>query len=511
MRIRTTRTWHRVNLLAVFAILAMVAGLVPGAVAAPPDGGSDYADLVFIYRGADGVPIYAEFTGSEATAMCVQPISGDDQPVFESEALTPEDLAALNGLAKPVTNEDGWEAWLIPMWGTAVQDGVVSLEDVEAAEVDLCDLFAGTVGDVVVNFAPYAHEVPFSRLSGGRAPERVLNQQYAEVTVMLTGTEVGLDPAGRLTAGAMTYELDGTAIDSSPMNQSIYRELLRNGVMDPKDKNGNLTGGAQFVLPGDPMDIAAMAMGAAADKGTPISIDTLAYMNRIYDIPGRTVLPTVSGDLGEQFLSFAGFEYEYDRQDAYPGCFSGWTYDGVEPVRTDGYIMDLVFGNDATGTVNGITGFAQRADDARLVNLFIHDAPVTVAADPQGTSDLCDVLYPPVDITPPAVSVMAPVNNSVVGTPALIEGSSTDDTGVTSVVLEIYNRDDTMWWNGTTWQVDRTMFEADLADGTTPRDWSITFDPDEPADLPYCMRVMDVDAAGNPSDRVFVNFTLTAP
>ena len=281
MRIRTTRTWHRVNLLAVFAILAMVAGLVPGAVAAPPDGGSDYADLVFIYRDANGVPIYAEFTGSEDTAICVQPISGDDQPVFASAVLTPEELAELNGLAKPVTNGDGWEAWLVPMWGTAVQGGVVSLEDVEAAEVDLCDLFAGTVGDVVVNFAPeldpYVHEVPFSRLSGGRAPERVLNQQYAEVTVMLTDAEVGLDPAGRLTAGAMTYELgDGTAIDSSPMNQSIYRELLRNGVMDPKDKNGDLTGGARFVLPGDPMDIAAMAMGAAADKSTPISIDTLA-------------------------------------------------------------------------------------------------------------------------------------------------------------------------------------------------------------------------------------------
>ena len=64
--------------------------------------------------------------------MCVQPISGDDQPVFESAVLTDEELAALNGLAEPITNEDGREAWLVPMWGTAVQGGVVGLEDVTA-------------------------------------------------------------------------------------------------------------------------------------------------------------------------------------------------------------------------------------------------------------------------------------------------------------------------------------------------------------------------------------------
>ena len=88
--------------------------------------------------------------------------------------------------------------------------------------------------------------------------------------------------------------------------------------------------------------------------------------------------------------------------------------------------------------------------------------------------------------------------------PVVISGSATDNEGVTSVRLEIYDRDTVQWWNGAGWQPGRTFVTATLDAGTTSRTWSYDgFAPPDPQTLPYWMTVRSFDAAGNPSSYVY--------
>ena len=115
------------------------------------------------------------------------------------------------------------------------------------------------------------------------------------------------------------------------------------------------------------------------------------------------------------------------------------------------------------------------------------------------------------DVTAPSVSVSSPANWSTVAAPVSIEGSASDDVGVTSVVLEIFDRDTSEWWNGSGWQAARTSFVALLDDaGALSSGWSYSFDPPSPASQPYWVTVRAFDAAGNPSPYVYRNFTAFA-
>ena len=267
-----------------------------------------------------------------------------------------------------VTNDgDGTVVWLVPLWAD-VRD-VYPSADLEGLGVEACD--------VVAEYSTFAVEVPLSRLNLGRAPIKVLQQQYAEVTDFLsTATSIGLDPAGRLTA-------DGVAIDSSPMNQSVFYELLVNRELVAKDRKGKVIG-SEFGLPGgySYLEIAAMALGGAADKSTSISIDTVAYLNRINGIT----------DFGppETFYDFAVFSY--DRSATYDGCLTVIELDvnGYPLPETTDTVMELVFESEAASGVN-IDGFAQWADDARKVNLYLHDAASVLAADPVGSTEVCPI------------------------------------------------------------------------------------------------------------------------
>jgi hypothetical protein len=252
----------------------------------------------------------------------------------------------------------------------------------EALGVEACDLIVMPDAD----YSVFVHEVPLSRLNLARAPERVLTQQYFEVTVLLTGATIGVDPSGRITA-------DDVAIDSSPMNQAIYRELMVHDELVAKDKKGRLLGYDFDLTPtgfGE-LQLAAMALGVAGDKTTPIGIHTIAYINRIYGIPAHDdlVRSTLESDAGEEFIDYGGFSY--DRGSTYDGCWIGYVFDGTTTKLEQGSIKDLVFnGFDTSGT--NITGFARWADDARRVNLFIHDSAGTVAVDDLGSTAVCDLI-----------------------------------------------------------------------------------------------------------------------
>jgi hypothetical protein len=73
-------------------------------------------------------------------------------------------------------------------------------------------------------------------------------------------------------------------------------------------------------------------------------------------------------------------------------------------------------------------------------------------------------------------------------------------------MLEIYDRDTGLWWNGTTWGT-RTAIDTELGTGTTTRTWSYTFNPGTPSPDPYWITVRSFDAATNPSNYTYRNFT----
>ena len=70
------------------------------------------------------------------------------------------------------------------------------------------------------------------------------------------------------------------------------------------------------------------------------------------------------------------------------------------PETTD-TVMELVFESEAASGVN-IDGFAQWADDARKVNLYLHDAASVLAADPVGSTEVCSI--PPTSPAPEPIS-----------------------------------------------------------------------------------------------------------
>lgn len=143
-----------------------------------------------------------------------------------------------------------------------------------------------------------------------------------------------------------------------------------------------------------------MAIGVASDKTTPVSIDSIAYYNRIMQIAEEPVaLETEHDAFGEEHLLFTGFEYS--RSTAYPGCFYGEVVVDGQLETEVGPWMGILFESDVSAS--GITGFAQWADDARRVNTYIHDAALVYAADLQGEtgSAPCELPADPRGVSPP--------------------------------------------------------------------------------------------------------------
>ena len=113
------------------------------------------------------------------------------------------------------------------------------------------------------------------------------------------------------------------------------------------------------------------------------------------------------------------------------------------------------------------------------------------------------------DVSAPLVSVSSPANWSSVAAPVVVSGSSSDDTGVSSVVLEIFDRDTGEWWDGSAWQAARSSFDASLdAAGEVSSGWAYSFDPGSVSSEPYWVTVRSFDAAGNASAYSYTNFTV---
>jgi hypothetical protein len=315
--------------------------------------GNLYSDLWVIARDDRGVPITVTYEirgeGDEPeTATCVQPITFDGSAGF-----TP--LTGSNVYPYDAT------AYLVPLVGTS------------DPELEPCDVRADAVS--------YVSEVDLGRLNLGRAPERVLTKQLAEVLIFLNSGELGLDSSGRF----IHVGTDET-LDSPLANLALYQAVLENGPTGELSAVDNEAG-----LGLDPLELTAAAFAAGAPKeGFEITVDTIQYLNRILNIPTQTgwgeVMPVLTGDTGEQFLNYAGFAY--DRSAMFPGCV---TY--VDPLdgytEKTSYLKDVVpFEGDVTSS--GIDGYASLAEDARDVLVWVHDMGALVLdVDPITAEDVC--------------------------------------------------------------------------------------------------------------------------
>jgi hypothetical protein len=310
----------------------------------------DYGDLIMLYRDANGIPYLS-------ADDCWQPLPAADCPLA---------------------------CQLVP--------GV-------PADVDVIPVDPATCA-VALECATCTQEVEFGRINVARAPDDVFANQLEDVIVNLATADcISLDPAGRLVASRVVDgEVLTGAIDSPLQNLAIYRQLMLSGYLGAEH--------SPLVLPGDMLDTAARALGAAADKTGQVNVDMVVYLNQIMglsDPATPTVLPKLCINMKEEvmgevqlvekcFLEYAGYGYGREANfmalpaPAYipaAGPIEGWfehlaVLDEALPsfYIIQGPIQESVFGADQGNMDGNVGGFAQAADDARAVINFMHNWPV---------------------------------------------------------------------------------------------------------------------------------------
>ncbi len=348
----------------------------------PPPGasaqtGETYSDLYIVQRTLDGIPMlsgpFQEV--SDASVMCVKPIAFVDG-VYA-------DIPGIDATLNPV---DGRLVDLVPLQGNTVST--------PAADDTACLPQVG--------YEQYVAEVELERLNLARTNEEVLWRKLVEVRTRLTGAEVTLDGAGRLTA-------DGVALDASPDYAAIYAAAvpdaaaLEGGPAEIEKLGGLMDTGSIPGLPGypgtpasivqtpgsfDQWMLAAAAVGTAAGKTVPITVDTIEYYNRTAAPDGLVAnwdsasanLLTETGPNDEQFIDYS--EFEYTRSEVFSGCTIWldvptltWKVDEVVD-RVE--FTDIVEGTEPDDLLKNVAGFAQMADDVRSVINYLHENEVVV-------------------------------------------------------------------------------------------------------------------------------------
>jgi hypothetical protein len=453
------------------AMASMVLVLPPPApVSAQAGGGGsgvDYSELVFVLRDVNGVPIPTTFETAEGDVACVQPIS----------------YKAIPGVPPTRNFVDGRSVYLVPLVG----DLPVTVAAEEEEEVEPCDPQPA--------YADYVSEVELERLNLVRTTEDVLWRKLSEVGARLAGTldaggKITLDGAGRITT--QMPEEDAIPIDAAPEHAATYAanqgtapappvvvdgrpvSAQPGGLMDtgtiphwtavgspppnpqyPVDNPAQIdqgTGGFGY------LELAAAAIGTAASKFEPITIDVIPYYNRVASpADGPRGWDFVTTELGlldqtiggvptvadEEFIDYSGFEY--NRSEVFRGCTT-WLDVPTLTWKTD-FILDRVEfinlvevnGQMVAGTKN-VAGFAQMADDVRSMILYLHENEVVVDPvtgegfflDPVFTEscdaqmEMRDRLNTPTDAVAPTVTITAAPTEITTATDATFAFTTTD-------------------------------------------------------------------------------------
>ena len=334
------------------------------------DTGSQYADLNVVLRAESGTPLLRKFVipataeTAETTEYCPQPVSYSPIP----------------GVASPTTNPvDGQQVWLVPLMGELI--GTQAFSESTSA----CDPQS--------QYAMFVTPTDLARLNLARTTNSVLAQKLSDVEAKLeVGGSIALESTGRIS-------IDGTPIDAAPENAAIYQALMTTGTIPGLPSS---LAGPPASIPGTPpgngssqfgaWQLAAMALGATADKKTPLSVDAVEYYNRIIGLPAlyaaaasanpswkvnfiTSAYPGGSAPAdAERFVDYSGFSYS--RSQTFDGSVT-WLDTSTLQWKVS-KILDVVPWHDlspesATGTLHGILAFAQMADDVRALCDFIPD------------------------------------------------------------------------------------------------------------------------------------------
>ena len=468
----------------VAAAASMVLVLPPPAASAQTGGGSGevYADLYVALRDEDGVPILSEtfYEEGPVSVTCIQPISYDPIPSDPADPSSPS-LPTTTNLA------DGQEVYLVPLQGEASLGGGDPVPEDTACAPQ-------------TDFDPYVSEVELERLNLVRTSDEVLWKKLAEVGARLAAADdITLDGAGRITTWVDdpdTGDPVGAAIDASPDQAAIYAAtegadpapppvaddgptavgepggLMDTGTIPHWTAGATVAdypvGDPAWIPQGDPGEgfdtwmLAASAVGTAAGKSVPITIDTIQYYNRTAAQDGDVAnwghvsrLPSVANPDGlyagepppEEFVDYTGFTYT--RADVFKGCttwldvgtltwYSGPIVDRVE-------FIDIVDG--APATVTNVAGFTQMADDVRSVINYLHENEVVVDENGVGFfidpvfTETCEAqaemvveLNQPVDAVDPTVEITVAPPAETQSTSATFEFVATDAASVLCVL-----------------------------------------------------------------------------
>lgn len=196
----------------------------------------------------------------------------------------------------------------------------------------------------------------------------MLDRRLDEVVANINAaTSVTLDDSGRL---VLTTDGVAKTVDSPLENLAIYKALMTTGTI-PGITDPSKLSDLSYLVDGTKTtkDIAAAAgfLAGATDKEQPLSVDEVEYLNQILAIPG-----TITGADGKSYVDFSSFTY--DRQSVYGSMTTTAlveTSPGIYESKTVN-VYDVVF-SDAQYTGTNADAFAQAADDARAVLLYVHD------------------------------------------------------------------------------------------------------------------------------------------
>jgi hypothetical protein len=211
-------------------------------------------------------------------------------------------------------------------------------------------------------------EVELERLNVGRSPSGVLSKRLEEaVKVIDSASAITLDESGRI---LLTVDGEEKTIDSPLENLALYVQLINEGTLGLSLDNATLGSLAYLndgTLTSADLTAAASFFAAASGKYTPITIDSVAYMNTILKVDG-----TIDQN-GTEYVDFSSFSY--DRSDVYDGVMVNVLVE-VSPGTFETKSVDLydaVFSGQDYSSNSGIDGYAQAADDARAVIAYVHD------------------------------------------------------------------------------------------------------------------------------------------
>ena len=278
--------------------------------------------------------------------------------------------------------DDRW-VWRVPLQGEEIADPLPAD-------------FTGAC-DVQPEYTMFVKEVELERLNLVRTSDAVIADKLGDVMMKLRFADaIALQSTGRIA-------YDDSVIDASPENAAIYQSLMLTGTIPglpstmsgppaligptPKDAQSNSQFGA--------WELAAMAIGAAASKSTPLTLDAVEYYNRIAGFPptadyatppwpalGSTFVTSTDPDTSdaitptERFVDYSGFSY--NRSETFKGSVT-WLDVPTLTWKVDKITNQVPFTNLSsyaeigTNTLYGVTAFAQLADDVRALCNFIPD------------------------------------------------------------------------------------------------------------------------------------------